>query len=530
MISLVIADDEERICRLITALGEWEQLGIRVVSTAANGIEALEVITREQVDILITDIRMPGLGGMELIREVNQVSPQTRIIIISGYSNFEYAQTAIEYGVKGYLLKPINRQELNDILRRQAEEIHREKREDRILQVIREENEQAVQTARRLLTTDLLSGAAHSISAQRLRDYYHFHFPEGSSLYVLFLRRCGASVKMQDSVMRILREKSEEILSRQMEGIAEDLVTGWSGDNCVCILSCRGRRREEIRHSVRESLIRLQVAQEPLGISSLSAGVGGPEEEPSQLPEALECAQKASWEYILHGAGKVYAEDVRREVLLSGSLLDRFARDISPVLEMADAAQAAEVVSALRSEADAIAGIRGWEVQELVRQAAVMVLMRLEVPGQSRIREELFRRMDDCGNEDALFEVLRDFIAGQVERLAAERQDHSNRAVRMARQYIQQHYAQQLTLEEVADSVGLTEAYFSVLFKKETGEGFAKYLASVRLDMAKRLLRESSLPVAEVCRRVGYNDVKHFTRIFEKSSGVTPATYRKLYG
>ena len=112
MISLVIADDEERICRLITALGEWEQLGIRVVSTAANGIEALEVITREQVDILITDIRMPGLGGMELIREVNQVSPQTRIIIISGYSNFEYAQTAIEYGVKGYLLKPIDRHRL----------------------------------------------------------------------------------------------------------------------------------------------------------------------------------------------------------------------------------------------------------------------------------------------------------------------------------------------------------------------------------------------------------------------------------
>ena len=117
-----------------------------------------------------------------------------------------------------------------------------------------------------------------------------------------------------------------------------------------------------------------------------------------------------------------------------------------------------------------------------------------------------------------------------MEILAQLRQSDSNRAVRIAKQYIQQHYQEPLTLEEVAERVNLTEAYFSVLFKKETGEGFAKYLASVRLDMAKRMLRETSLPVAEICRQVGYNDVKHFSRIFERNSGVTPAAYRKLYG
>ena len=84
MISLVMADDEERICRLMLALGEWDELGISVKGTASNGLEALELVKKENVDILITDIRMPGLGGMDLIREVNQISPQTKIIVISG--------------------------------------------------------------------------------------------------------------------------------------------------------------------------------------------------------------------------------------------------------------------------------------------------------------------------------------------------------------------------------------------------------------------------------------------------------------
>ena len=193
-------------------------------------------------------------------------------------------------------------------------------------------------------------------------------------------------------------------------------------------------------------------------------------------------------------------------------------------------AQAADAVTAVRRNVDPSRGIRSWEVLELVRQAGVMVLMRLEVSGQNELREEFYCALKRCSSEDDLFQTLIDFVSGQMETLAQLRQSDSNRAVRIAKQYIQQHYQEPLTLEEVAEHVNLTDAYFSVLFKKETGEGFAKYLASVRLDMAKRMLRETSLPVAEICRQVGYNDVKHFSRIFERNSGVTPAAYRKLYG
>ncbi len=529
MISVVIADDEERICRLITALGEWDRLGMRVSAAVPNGIEALEVIRRERVDILITDIRMPGLGGMDLIREVNQISPQTRIIIISGYSYFEYAQTAIEYGVKGYLLKPINRQELNETLQKQAEEIRRQTEEKRVIQGIVEENEQAVKRIRERLVTDLRAGGVHALTKTQLSENYRFRYTEGS-FFVMVLKVCGRPGEPGPASLKIFREKWEETLAAQMEGAAQDLVTGWDEDGCVSILSSAPSSGGQIRRAARESLSRLVQVQESLKIRILSVGLGVEAEDPGELPSSFESAKKASYEYLLSGSGQVCADDVRKEVLGAGSLLDHYTRNISPALETADESRAADAAMRLKEETAASGGRHGWEVLELVRQAAVMLLMRLEVSGQGALREAFYRQTEGCSSEEELFEALKELSKSQVAVLAQNRQDDSNRAVRMAKQYIQQHYMEPLTLELVAQQVQLTDAYFSVLFKKETGEGFAKYLSSVRLDMAKRLLRETSYPVAEVCRQVGYNDVKHFTRIFEKSCGVTPSVYRKLYG
>ena len=117
-----------------------------------------------------------------------------------------------------------------------------------------------------------------------------------------------------------------------------------------------------------------------------------------------------------------------------------------------------------------------------------------------------------------------------MEMLCERRRESVTRPVRQACEYIRQHYSEQITLEEVSAQVGLSPAYLSMLFKKEMDEGFAHYLMTVRIDQARELLRETHDSVAEICVRVGYNDLKHFTHIFEKNVGVKPGVYRKLYG
>ena len=111
-----------------------------------------------------------------------------------------------------------------------------------------------------------------------------------------------------------------------------------------------------------------------------------------------------------------------------------------------------------------------------------------------------------------------------------ERRNEVSRPIRMAKQYVMQHFQEPITLEEVCEAAGFSASYFSSLFKKETGEGFAKYLTRVRMEEAKTLLRETNLPVSEICERVGYSDRKHFTHTFHRATGLNPAEYRKMYG
>ena len=127
MIKVIIADDEKRICTLITKLIDWDNLDMTLVGTANNGIETLELIKKEKPEIVITDIRMPGYDGLDMIERAKKINKDLEFIIISGYSHFEYAKKAISYGVKDYLLKPINKEELFTTLLRVKEDILKKK-------------------------------------------------------------------------------------------------------------------------------------------------------------------------------------------------------------------------------------------------------------------------------------------------------------------------------------------------------------------------------------------------------------------
>ncbi|MDD3202297.1 MAG: helix-turn-helix domain-containing protein, partial [Pygmaiobacter massiliensis] len=133
------------------------------------------------------------------------------------------------------------------------------------------------------------------------------------------------------------------------------------------------------------------------------------------------------------------------------------------------------------------------------------------------------------GSATGLFRLLRETAAASLDAVAAERRAADTRPIRTAKQYIQEYFAQPLTLEEVSGIAGFNPSYFSSLFKKECGQNFTEYLAEVRIAKAKELLRESKLSVAEICEAVGYLDLKYFTKTFKKSTGIKPGEFRKLY-
>lgn len=137
---------------------------------------------------------------------------------------------------------------------------------------------------------------------------------------------------------------------------------------------------------------------------------------------------------------------------------------------------------------------------------------------------------EQCSKREQLFQELEKLQTELISQVQETRANEAARPIRMAKQYVLQHFAEPITLEEVCEAVGFSVSYFSALFKKETGEGFAKFLTRIRIDEAKNLLRETNLSVGEIGEKVGYSDRKHFTSTFRKIVGLNPAEYRKLYG
>lgn len=412
-LKVVIADDEIRICQLIQALVNWEEMGMEIAGTANNGINACEVIEKVCPDILITDIRMPGCSGLELIEKIKKTKPELEIIIISGYAHFEYAQQAIRYGVGYYLLKPINKVELMGIL-------------------------------------------------EKLKN------------------KIGERIDSEQNRQELLRQA-------------------------------------QLQKSIFEPV-------------SFSMSVGMPVTGTRKLGESVQEALKLIPERMVKGSGRLLENLGEPSSLKEENLLEKYLREITIAVEVMSAEQADAAVIYLQNETRKIKNIHGYELLELIGAVADLFAACVQMQERSRNLELFKKQCRECTGTEKLFGCLLDFQRRFIMEMAQKHENDTVRPVRKAKEYIQSHYSEPLTLEGISEVVGLSTAYFSALFKKTEGEGFAKYLINVRIEQAKVLLRETNLPVTEICRRVGYNDLRHFTHTFERATEVKPSVYRKLYG
>ena len=497
--------------------------------TAANGIQALELIRKEKTDILITDIRMPGLNGLELIEKVREISPDIKIMIISGYANFEYAQNALKQGVSDYLLKPINKDALNESLTKMVNQIETARRTDMAFQDIQNERREELIKLRNMLLHDLCHDRSLGLSEDILREKYYLNVQPG--LYqVLAIKQDAGENDSKEDTIELIWHKMEEILQREITKECYDFVTAIEGEYLYGLMNYPARNSEKIRKIVRSCFNQMIARNDYLGKTQLSLGIGFSVKEAENIKDSFVLANRSLAERLLEGNSKILEADASNGVLYEKKLVDKFTRNLGSALQTLDVEEIRNTINVIYNETMETPGVHGWEILEMIRQCGSIFIMRLDVPDKAELQKEFDNKCDNCVTVNALFTCLLDFMLTKVNQMIALREEDSVRPVRLAKQYIHNHYQEQITLEEVSDYVGLTPAYFSVMFKKETEIGFAKYLINERIEGAKDLLRESTLSVADICRKVGYNDPKHFTRLFEKNVGVKPTVYRKLYG
>ena len=528
MLRVVVADDEERICRLILALGEWQRLGLEVVGTAGNGPDALEMVRTLAADILITDIRMPGCDGLRVVEEARRLVPELEVIVISGYAQFDYAQTAIRFGVGEYLLKPINREALNQSLEKMAERCRMRQHKETDMQTLRERQGDDGRQLRQKLVDDLLNDRLEADDAQAMERVYHFA-ATGDCYRLLMLKMDYDPENFGESSLSVVRDKVENLFQPLMSAVCADAVLAFSDTVMTGVLSLCQKRQEELRQNLRAGLNRLVGEKSLFGPVEFSLALGGPCAAPGELTQQVSRVQNLLAERLTEGTGHLLEGEAGKSGLLEMDFQARYTVAAAHAMDVMNP-EAADAAATILEEAATVPGARGWELLALTRMAGLMFVTRLNADDSDATLAAFYRGLSQCGAAAELFRRLRELQREQIARSEQRLRDRDAQPIRNAKLYIQRNFSRPITLEEVAAAIGFSVNYFSTLFKKETGEGFAKYLTRVRMDEARALLRDTSRSVTDICNAVGYSDNKHFTHTFKAETGLTPGEYRKLYG
>ncbi len=529
MLQVVIADDEERVCKLIQALTDWQRLGMTLSGVASNGLEALELVRTLSPDILITDIRMPGYTGLELIQKAKEVAPLLEVIIISGYAQFDYAQTAIQQGVGEYLLKPVNKEALNNTLERLSQRCRDRIRAETDMECLRSSSRDDQERLRGNLIPDLLGRRFFVRSIAEMEETYHFQHK--GDLFQTFLLKMDYDIdQYHEPSLSIVRQRAEDVFRPVLAELCCDFLLGFQDGALWGVMSFPEVRRDALRGRLRECLNHLVALVGLFGPVVFSMALAQPVREVTDLAPTTIEAGNTAMERLMEGTERLLEGVATPSVINQAELLERYVVQLSRAIEMLDTQEAQGAADALEAAAIAVPGIRGWELTALAQAAGGMVIARLCEKGGEQARVDFQLRCRQCSTGHGLFDSLRVLQQRLFTDAMERKRNQEGQPIRLAKQYIRRNFAQPLTLEEVSAATGFSVSYFSTLFKKETGDGFNKYLIRVRMEEARNLLRETRQSIADICRQVGYADIKHFTHTFKQETGLTPGEFRKVYG
>jgi two-component system, response regulator YesN len=522
---VLIVDDESRIAQLISKLIHWKENGLVPAGIYLDGQQAYEQISSGNADIVITDIRMPVMDGLELIRRSHELHQNSvHFIVISGYREFEYAHTALKYGVEDYLLKPVNENELNATLKRLSTAYSTE--QERIKKA---ENDEQVKK-------ELLSQRAAAFLVQKgtlssLADFNReYSLCLEDTFYLALSLRLDRHTAVEtdatqdrfiiQNIIRIMTEKFSAVVKNQLH-------TSTDAGTIYFILnyktgSCAESVLPDIFNELKEYVYAFSQYE-------LTLAFGG-EEQFADVTRSICKAEEGIHERIVFGTGKIISPhdlEIKHDALLEEDILDTIRLKTANAVQSLSSPQLSRLIETVFS------GIKEKKLYnaDAYYETACMFVRFVydQMSVSSREEQQLNDEIHSCYSVADLSLLLRTRLCAKLDELRVQKQSQAERPIRFAREYVETHYAEKITLENVAGILKLNSSYFSTLFKKETGSNFLEYITEVRIEKAKNLLISTNDTMAGIAEKVGYTDARYFSQCFEKVAGLKPSVYRRLY-
>lgn len=505
---VLVVEDEKEKARGIAYLIEKYNPECAPILLAHDGREGYKKATEEAPDIILTDIRMPVIDGLEMIRMLRGLNFPAEFIVLSGYAEFSYANKAIKLGVKDFITKPVDEEELSKTLSKVCNEITERRATDDSLSKLNED-------MRNYAMRDFLTGGRDS------------QLKVGE--YLKQTERLGEYGQYTCMVIEGEEELGEFHIKEGLITRNEMFFYGVKMGNAqmAVIVGAKSLDIEKKRNLVRQYMIK-----EDQDRFYTSIGIGSSCENYGQLPKAYEEACVALNYRILKGSGTVilfeelYDMDNRtdllteKEVELLKERIDRFNQD--------------GFHTAVKGIFKRILAENNLSLPELQKLSLNIVLIGLHnIPtAQLQMNEYFGKNLFTLKSIEKFktMEQLENWIMNMVnsvnEVMLKDSVPKKKDVIVEVKEYIRKNYNQNITLNDISKQFYINPYYFSQLFKKKTGMTYQKYLTDYRIDRAKKLLAETELRIYEICRLVGYSDVNHFNQIFERTEGMKPGEYR----
>jgi len=502
---LMVVEDDNNIRNGLIKIIDNMKLPLEEISSASNGTEALALADRIRPHIIITDIKMPAMNGLDFIERVIEMDPQIKTIIISGYSEFSYAQRAIRFNVSDYLLKPVKKDKLKSVLDKVIEEIMAKQR-DKEQKAI---NDNRVKEYHRMLMKEILEGYHSSSDIDYVLSNAGIQFKKsGFMVYSVYCKTTG------DLLWKFLDEASGELfIVFKYLNRYNHIICLVNTDLDESSLAC-GELSRKIKSYSEENMV------------SVYAGASEWKGSINQLTELVRQAEKALDVRLLTEKSQVfYYSNIRKHSGYKSALNVYFD-------EIKNAANHCNMAG-IEAGTDRLFDFLLNKCQitpSLLKNSIAGYILYYMSPDKQDLILKSINEIEDIYQMSDTVNDFRIQVKQMLKKLSRSAMDENEKLygnkIDAAIKYIEENYNQDIYLETVANHVKANASYFSNTFKRETGVYFSDYLQKIRIERAKALLMEPAYKIYEIAEMTGFLDEKYFYKVFKKITGVTPTQYR----
>ncbi|WP_027092904.1 response regulator [Cohnella thermotolerans] len=529
--TLCVIDDIASVVEGIAAMTQWHDHGIRVVGTALDGEEGLSMIRQLRPDIVLTDIRMPNMDGIEMLTQLKQEGLTPKVIFFSGYTDFNYAQQAVRLGAFDYLTKPHSIKQIVEIVVKAKERVLAERQEEAALSEIRRKVRESMPILRQEFLNLLLHHPTDLANVQRRWEFLQIDLPQ-NDLAVLVIeidQFAKQSHSLQMEEVELVRFSLQNIVEETVAARTQGVVFRETMSRFVAV--CHAPAAVDVG-GLAEAICN-HVAQYTK--FTVSIGQGRTANDVTKLPNAYQEASKAlSYQFYTGGNTVLSYEDVAGR----GGLLPRYSKGLEQELGMSllsgNSARAVQALEAIFEELSSCVPLPEPAYLISVYNEITSFILRIlleNVPYEELRNLEnasLFTGWGATVSLNALQQQMLDICKQGCKLIENRRQSETERAINEAVRYIRSALHTDLTLQDCARHVHLSPNYFANLFKKVMGVTFVQFLTQERLEAAKRMLLEGR-QVQEISGDVGYEDRRYFSQLFKKYTGMTPSEFKSQY-